>query len=292
MLGPIRGVTTIASDLNAVEHAYTRYLGYRVVFRGTVAAETASGWGAPAVAGKPVLVMMPESGAGVYLRFVQQAPPVPYHPLVTWGWNATEILIQDVEALAKRLADSPFRIIGPPKPLDGLPTIHAMQVIGPADEALYLTWKQPVTPDVPMARSFVDYCFIGVAGGPDIEAMRDFYRATFGNDSSVPKPVHIHALTAANNLPPETTHLLSVVALKNDSKIELDQYPPSSGPRGKPPGGLPPGMAIVTFEHGRFDGAKLNPVGGMYGVVLPPYPDHRAMTVAGAAGELLELVET
>jgi hypothetical protein len=51
-------------------------------------------------------------------------------------------------------------------------------------------------------------------------------------------------------------------------------------------------MAIVTFEHGRFDGVPLAPIGGIHPSVLPPFPDHRSMTVAGAAGELIELVES
>jgi hypothetical protein len=279
MLGPIRAITTTAHDLHAVEQAYGRFLGYRVVARGTVDRATATGWGAPAVAGKPMLVMMPESGAGIYLRFVQQAKPPDFQPLTSWGWNATEILVQDVEALARKLERSPFRIIGAPKPLDGLPDIHAMQVIGPADEALYLTWKRPVTPDVPVAHSFVDYCFIAVAGGPD-------------NESGAARPVHIGVLSDANRMPPETTHPLSTVTLGEGSKIELDQYPPFAGPRPTPKGGLPPGMAIVTFEHGRFDGVPLTPIGGIHPSVLPPYPDHRSMTMAGAAGELIELIES
>ena len=292
MLGPIRAVTTTANDLNAVIDAYSRYLGYRVVTRDTVTAATASGWGAPAVAGKPFVVMMPESGAGIYLRFVEQMAPPGFRPLTSWGWNATEILVQDVEALAARLAHSPFQIIGPPKPLDGLPDIHAMQVIGPAGEALYLTWKKPVTPDVPMAQSFVDYCFIAVAGGRDIEAMRAFYRTTFGNDSGPARAVHIDVLSNANHLAAETSHPLTTVALGGGSKIELDQYPSGTGPRRQDTGGLPPGMAIVTFEHSRFDGLGIAPVGPIHDAVLPPFRDHRSMTIVGAAGELIELSET
>jgi hypothetical protein len=96
----------------------------------------------------------------------------------------------------------------------------------------------------------------------------------------------------SRDLPPDTTHLLSTVTLGDGSKIELDQYPPSTGPRLVAPGHLPPGMAIVTFEHGRFDGVPLNPIGGIHDAVLPPYREHRSMTIRGAAGELIELIET
>jgi hypothetical protein len=291
MLGPIRAVTTTAPDLQAIENAYTHFLGYRVVARGQIAKTTAEGWGAPAVAGNGYLVMMPASGAEVYLRFVEQKPVAGFKAVTSFGWNATEILVQDVEALAKRLANSPFRVIGEPKPLDNLPDIHAMQVEGPAGEILYLTWKKPVTPDIALAKSFVDYCFIAVLGGPEMEAMRNFYRSTFGNDSTPGRAFHIGVITAANHLPPETTYLLSLVSLRADSKIELDQYPPVAAARPRPSGGLPPGMSIVTFEYGRLDATLPSAVGAITPAQFPPFRDHRTMTIAGAAGELIELVE-
>jgi catechol 2,3-dioxygenase-like lactoylglutathione lyase family enzyme len=291
MLGKIRAVTTTAPDLKAIEAAYTEYLGYRVVARGRITEATAKGWGAPAVAGAGFLVMMPASGAEVYLRFVEQAPVPGFRPATSFGWNATEILVQDVEALAKRLRDSPFKIVGEPHPLDNLPDIHAMQVTGPAGELLYLTWKKPVTPDIPLARSFVDYCFIAVLGGPDMEAMRGFYRSTFGNDSTPPRAFHINVITDAGNLPPDTTYPLSLVPLQADSKLELDQYPPSARPRARPAGLLPPGMSIVTFEHGKLGAPFPTAVGPITPASVPPFPDHRTLTVTGAAGELIELVE-
>jgi hypothetical protein len=292
MLGLIRAVTTTAPDLHAVEDAYRQYLGYRVVARGQIDTPTALGWGAPAVEGADYLAMMPASGEEVYLRFVAQKPVDGFKPLTTFGWNATEILVQDVEALAAKLSGSAFAIIGEPKPLDNLPDIHAMQVMGPADEILYLTWKKPVTPDIPVARSFVDYCFITVGGGPDMESLRNFYRTAFGNESTTPRAFHIGVLTAANQLPPDTTYPLSLVALRADRKIELDQYPPSFGPRPKSQGGLPPGMAIVTFEAGKLPDGVPGAVGPATPSRLPPFRDHRTLTVAGAAGELIELVET
>ncbi len=58
-----------------------------------------------------------------------------------------------------------------------------MQVLGPADELLYLTCVQRPMPerDLAPARSFVDRCFIAVVGGHDLDAMIDFYQTQFGN---------------------------------------------------------------------------------------------------------------
>lgn len=294
MLGRICAVTTTASDLEAVEEAYARYLGYRAVERGTVAEATAAGWGAPSVAGKPLLVMMPESGEPTYLRFVQQEMPPGYKPLTTFGWNSTEIVVQNTDELEQRLKGSPFRIEFPPRPLDGLPDIRAMQGTGPAGEMLYLTWIQRPIPGhhLPVAKSFVDRCFIAVLGGPDMEAMRRFYRETFGNQPGEIAHPRIHALSAANGLPPETTHPLATVPLSGETLIEIDEYPKTATIRPRPAGGLPAGMAIVTFEYADIGGLAQRFIAPPAPSPLPPYKDHRTATLVGVAGELIELVET
>ena len=139
MLGSIHAVTTTASDLDTVEAAYSHYLNYITVERSKVSEITALSWGAPKVAGREVLVMMPASEEPTFLRFVQQDLPPGYKPLTTFGWNATEILVADTDALEDRLRGSPFHITFPPKELTGLPDIRAMQGLGPAGEMLYLT---------------------------------------------------------------------------------------------------------------------------------------------------------
>jgi hypothetical protein len=293
MLGPIRAVTTTADDLKRVEDAYSRHFGYRVVERGEVAPDTAAGWGAPAVAGRPLLVMMPASGEPTVLRFVEQPLPAGYRPLTTYGWNSTEIVVQNTDELEAKLKGSPFHILFPPRPLDGLPDIRAMQGTGPAGEMLYLTWIQRPIPghDLPVAKSFVDRCFIVVLGGPDMEAMRRFYHDNFGNTPGPIAMPRIHALSAANGLSPETKHPLCTLPLGGQSLIEIDEYPKTATVRPRPPGGLPAGMAIVTFEYSRLDGLPLKPVAPPSPSRLPPYKDHRMATVIGAAGELIELVE-
>jgi hypothetical protein len=293
MLGPIRAVTTTASDLDAVEQSYARHFGYTVVARGAVAQETATGWGAPAVAGRPMLVMMPASGAATYLRFVQQDLPAGFKPSTTFGWNATEIVVQDTDALEQALQGSPFRIVFPPRPLDGLPDIRAMQGFGPAEELLYLTWIQRPIPghDLPFAQSFVDQCFITVLGGPDMAAMQDFYRTVFGNQAGPVVHPRIGVLSAAQGLPADTTFPLSTVPLGGATLIELDEYPKSATARPRPEGGLPPGMAIVTFECADFAGLADRFIAPPTPARLPPHTGRPTATLIGAAGELIEIVQ-
>jgi len=293
MLGPIRAVTTTAADLDQVERAYSRFLGYRTAERGHIAPETAASWGAPKAAGRPYLAMIPESGEPTYLRFVEQPLPDDFRPLTSFGWNATEIVVQNSDLLAERLRDSPFQILFPPRELDGIPDIRAMQVMGPAHEILYLTWiKRKVTGfDLPIARSFVDRCFITVVGGRDMEAMRSFYRDAFGNQPRDATMARISVLSKANGLDPETKHGLATVPLGGGSLIEIDQYPTVARPRVGQPGELPPGMAIVTFEHPLLDSRNGHFITAPAPARLPPYRDHRTATLVGAAGELIELIE-
>lgn len=293
MLGPIRAITTTAPDLHSVEEAYVNYLGYVVAERGIVSDATAAGWGAPAVAGNQTLVMMPESGEPTFLRFVSQHIPADYKGLTTYGWNATEIIVQNTDLLADRLQNSPFEILCPPHALDGLPDIRAMQVCGPGGEILYLTWVQRPVPgfELPIAKSFVDRCFIAVLGGPDMEAMRSFYKDSFGNQPSERMDTMIHVLSKANGLPLETKYGLATVALDKGSLIEIDQYPPMTTARPKIAGALPPGMAIVTFECADLDKLDLDFIALPQTSQLPPYKGRRSATLIGAAGELIELIE-
>jgi hypothetical protein len=291
MLGRIHGVTTTASDLGAVEGAYSRYFDYRTVLTGSVSEDAATGWGAPLVAGRDVLVMVPASGEQTYLRFIQQELPPGYKALTTFGWNATEILVADTDALEERLRGSPFRITHPPEELTGFPDIRAMQGPGPAEEMLYLTHiKRPVAGyDLPVAKSFVDRCFIAVVAGPDMEAMRNFYRDVFGNTSNPPHDTPVAVIADANSAPPGTLYPHATVALGDGSLVELDEYKSPAKPRPVNEGELPPGMAIVTCPD--FTKYVDRLVAPPREAALPPFLGSRSGTLVGAAGELIELIE-
>jgi hypothetical protein len=270
MLGSICAVTTIVQALEPIEHAYTEYLGMRVSARGKVEAAEAQAWGAPACTGCDSLCLVPEIGEATSLRFIADPSAGAFAPFTTFGWNATEITVRDTDALAAKLARSPFRIIGPPANLTGFDTIRAMQVLGPAGECLYLTDVRAES-SLAQARAAVGQVFIVVASGPDIDALRAFYGAHFVNEVSEPVAIPIGVISTANGLPPDTRHKLALVTLPDGTRIELDQYPPCTGPRPTQPGHLPPGMAIVSFR-------------------APPGQDARFLH--GAAGELIELCPT
>ena len=127
MLGDIRRVTITATDLDAVEAAYTRYLEYRVTERGTVSTVEAAAWGMPAQENAATLTLQPAGGDDFEFRFVTGPASPDYVPLTTYGWNASEIMVQNVDAMAEAVADSPFEIVGEPRNLSFRDDIRAKQ---------------------------------------------------------------------------------------------------------------------------------------------------------------------
>lgn len=293
MLTAIIAVTLTVPDLTAIERAYGGYLGYRVVERGTVSAEVATLWDAPALADREYLVMQPASGAPVYLRVVQQDPVDGYAAMKTWGWNSNEILVQDTHAIRARLEGSPFQVIGEPKGLSMNPEIIAMQALGPAGELIYLT-RIPEGKslfNLGSAQSFVDRTFIVVLGGPDMERMRSFYSGILGMPVTPAGPSTISVLANAWGLPVETQFPLAIVQFPKDFLVELDEYPPAAGPRPQRTGELPPGIAMVTFQVADLDAIEADFVVPPRRVDAFPYEGRRTALLRGAAGELIELIE-
>jgi hypothetical protein len=267
-LGAIRGVTFTVPALAPVEHAYTHWLGHRVVARGTVSAAAASSWGAPAVAGCRVLVLAPELGEETFLRFIEDPMAGTVAPFTSFGWNATELTVRDTDALAASLAGSPFTVIGPPANLTGFEWIRAMQVLGPAGECLYLT---DVGGDAGLAqaRGRVGQVFIVVCAGPDVGALVAFHRDRLQAEVSDPVQVPIGVINRAHGLPAGTRHGLALVTLPGGTRLELDQYPASATVRAMRPGHLPPGMSVVSFDAAA---------------------GQKVACFSGAAGELIEVV--
>lgn len=293
-LGAVRAVTFAAGDISAVEAAYTTYLGYSVVERGIVGAKRAQRWGAPANAASKYIALAPASGEPTWLRFVEQKTPSDFRPLTTTGWNAAEIIVRNADHLAGSLENSPFRQVVAPHPLDSVPDIHAMQVIGPAGEMLYLTSTSHPMPerDMPQAKSEVDRCFIAVLGSNDLEGALGFYLQNFGNSAGTIHAARIRALSSANNLPDDKRYDLATIRLGQGSKIEADRYPPICPSRPRAPGGLPFGMAMVTFECRDLDKVRHLLTTPPQSVENGPFRGQRTATLRGASGEWIELIET
>jgi len=293
MLSAIVAVTLLVPDVQAVERAYHQVLDYQTVERGQLAAEQAASWGAKALAGREFVVLQPSSREPVYLRMVEtDAAPAP--ALKALGWNATEILVEDPALLEPRLKDSPFRVIGPPAPLDFNPAVVAMQALGPAGELLYFTQMPAGVSKFGLgsATSFVDRVFIVVLAVQDVHGTLDFYAATFGSSVTEPVATRVEILAEAWGLPREHPFQLGIVRLPERFLIEVDEYPAAASSRSAADGELPSGMAMVSFAVPSLEpyaGQLLAPPTALAGM---PYAGRRAGVMLGPGGEHIELIET
>jgi catechol 2,3-dioxygenase-like lactoylglutathione lyase family enzyme len=291
MLGPILAVTLAVPDLAAVERAYGDTLGYQVVDRGEISASVSELWDSSAVTGRPFLVMQPASGADVHFRFVQ-SPPVPgYSALKTLGWNANELLVEDVDAMPERLKESGFEIVAMPRNLSTTDDIKAMQAYGPAGEMIYFTTIKNPAFGLGQAESFVDRVFIVINGGRTMQSHLDFYGGVLGLELADPQPVRMSALNKIYGYDSEEMHPLSTANIGGPFMIELDQYPDIAIERPILPNDIPPGISIVSFQVDSLDSV---PVDFRSGVSSPegfPYGGGRAGVIVGPNGEWLELVE-
>ncbi len=296
MLDWILIVTIATGDLAVTESAYREDLSYETVARGKIDATLAESWGAPRVTDSPYLLMRPASRMPVYLRFIETKSARHNVPHATEGWNAAEMLVKDVDELAKRLVDSKyFQIVGPPAYLSPDQNIKAMQVVGPSNEMLYLTRvvrPESVDFDIGSAQSFVDRVFIVIAGGRDHKGLMDFYRSRLMLPVTEPMLYRIAVLSRAYGLPEDQLHQLSLAIMQNQFFLELDEYPAEAAPSHVPPGELPAGIAMVTFEVESLDNISVPFISPPTVRNLMPYNGRRSGTLRGAVGELIELVES
>ena len=292
MLGRITTVTITAPDVPAAVAAYQRYLGYRVVDDGALGRDVARAWGRPGLAGARAVVLEPSSGLDTWLRFVEGPSYTDYQPFACVGWNAAELIVEDVDALAAQLRGSPFRVIGPPADLSFTDKIRAMQVVGPAREVLYLTRirERLAAFDTPEPASFVDRVFIVILGGASLDTLQDYYQAQFGLARATPMPSVVSVLSAAYGLPRDHRHAIAALAVGGQCYIEADEMPPAVAPRPCEPGQLPPAVAMVTFEVDRLP-EPTSALGPAHSTAGLPYSGRRSIACTGAAGELIELVE-
>jgi catechol 2,3-dioxygenase-like lactoylglutathione lyase family enzyme len=293
MLKSILVVTLLVSSVPDAEQSYERDLGYRTVDEGRIGRELAGIWQAPASEGRPFVLMQPESGQPVYLRFVEADDPGNYAPMKTRGWNAVELQATDPDTLVQELDGERFELIGPPKYLTEQENIRAAQVLGPHRELLYFTHVLDPSLSrfrIGTARTRVDRVFIMVLGTTDMGATSLFYQDLLGMAVSGPWPYEVSVLSRAWNLPPDTLHELSIVQLEGEFLIEIDAYPPEAPPRSAPPGGLPYGPAVVGFRVAALDSVERQSGRRARTLSQAPYDGSRVLFLTGPSGEGIELI--
>ena len=288
----LRAATLVTPDPLAAAARYARWMDYRLVEKGEVSPALAKSWGAPGSAGRPYAVCRPASGAEVYLRFVQGEAPDGYRALRTYGWAAIELCVEDVLAVNARMQASPFEIIGPPKPLDGLPTIFPMQVKGPDQEVVFLTQILEDLPeyDLPRAQSPIDRLFILVLASSDLEASSRWLERALKLQAGRPVELAYGVLSEAFGLAADHPHRIATLVHGRDVFLEVDQYPVEATGRPQRAGELPPGIALASLFHPEFDaleGSWIEPPAKRDGVI---YGGGRSGVMQGPDGTLVEVI--
>ena len=290
----LKMATIAGDDLGKIERWYAGALNYRVIERGVVGAALALSWGAPAMAGRRLIVMQPEDGGDVFVRAVEIDAIARAKPLTTWGWSAIEITVRDLDALYDKLKrgwlEAPIAVLGKPQALAANSPIFAMQVLGPAGEVLYLTSHtgdrtKSNHPEAP--RGLVGRPFIAVLAGPDLAALKSFYTDGFdlGDQGDLSLPVASRA--AAHGLPAGHVYTISVlVCAERGNKMELDGFPSGTAPQPRHDGQLPPGTAMMSFSvagFGEIGTRTFQAPTALYGATP-------AASFVGPAGEYVELI--
>jgi len=297
MLKSIVMVTILVSNLSETEKAYTDYLNYQVVDRGVVSEVLAHNWQTPSLHQQPFALMQPASDENVYLRFVQDPFARQAKPMHRTGWNATEILVENPDALAALFRDTPnapFTIIGEPDFLTDKENVKAMQVLGPSGELVYLT--NIIDPeksafDLGRATSPVDRVFIMVLGTHDMANTLEWYEKNLAQKALGPFDYKISVLSNTWGLPSDTMHSLSLIQLPAQFMLEIDEYPLGA----KTPSDFTqqpaPGVLMVTFITDDLDNIKAQAIDPANRIPTLPYSSRESMVIRGNSGELLELIE-
>lgn len=277
--------TVGAADPARVAADYRRHLGYVRRGEGLVSAELAESWGTPAMKGRRYILLSPRHDKSVAIRIVGVDVAPDYRASSSSGWNAMEIIVDDIDRLYTNFRLSAFVIArSPASPVPGFPTIRSMEAEGPAHETLYLTAETGdrsrsilPKPSDPVGRPFVSWLT-----GLNIIALRDWYASHFG---MAPFPV---AEKKGEGPLSGATMPNTVLLMKQPGNLlQFEGNPAQFGERPVGPGQLPPGNAMMTFEVDSLDNLDLSFVGP----VRRLYDGKRAATCIDPNGNRVELVE-
>jgi hypothetical protein len=293
--GQIRCGTISVSDLNRSLKLYQGLLGYQSIENGLLEPSLATSWGLPKMQGAPYAVLQAPSAGPALLRLIQAPEKVDFVPATSFGWTAFEITVSDVFALAESLADSDFKIVGPPKLVDGFTSFIPMQVYGPDGEILFLNQvnHSDEDADLPLAECAVDQLFIVVLAARDRELSAKQYAQQFKLDRAASHHIRYSLLNRAFALPADTQHTISMVQKGRKTFAQIDQLPEQGRLRPCIDGWLPPGNAMVSVwvdDIAELDltDSLIAPVCALQGAVNQ---GKKSAVLRGSASEYIELIQ-
>jgi hypothetical protein len=278
--------TLVTPRLEESIRAYCDFLHHHVYSIGHVSAEQAHQWKLESLADAPMAWLANELGEP-WLRLIETPGSDVPDPFWHSGWFSLEIGVQDVDVLRTGLDNSPFNIIGEPANLDVSDDIRAMQLVGPAGELLYLTRVSAEVPpfELPFARCAVDRLFIPVLLSPDRDRSLATYEQ-FPDTSGMKFETKITVINQARKLDINQRHPVATIQLRGKNLIEIDQLDGLSA-RPAESDSLPTGIGMISFAVNAI------PIDiDSYKMTEGNFAEHRSALLRGAAGELIELIET
>lgn len=287
--------THCVPDVGVCIAPYQEFLNYRLVAAGAIPQALAEVWATPGMAGRRYALLQPESGAPVYLRFIETGNSGGYWPPVTQGWLSTEILATDPDAVLELLRDTAFSHVS--GPIDLFPTpksARALQMAGPAGELMYFTRLLPGGSRFALhgATTFVDRPFIIMLGGTSMTDFHHFYGTVLGQRLFPMAPFPIKQMSRVLELPEATTYPVTMAGLPGRSfMLELEELPADVERRTVPPGQLPEGLAMISFASAPLAELALEWRATPQAIECAPYSGRRVVVVEGPAGEWLELID-
>ncbi len=277
--GPLHHATLLVRDAAPVVAAYAA-LGLVPGAVATIRPAQAQAWGVAGLAGCAMTGLCAPGAAratptdasssqaespgpaGTLLRVIEHADARPRPTRYSHGWMALEILVRDVDALARRLPAHGFEVVGPPADLDVSPNIRAMQVVGPAGEMLYLTqvkaavppFQIPLSASLPAAQPFGSL-FIAVMSTPSRQAALAAC-AVLAPLQTLQFDTRITVLNRALSRDAQARWPVATVQFGGQCLFEIDEVqdpqvsaPPLCGARGAWPDAQPQGLQISP-PHG------------------------------------------
>jgi hypothetical protein len=276
-------VTILTGNLQETTSAYQQHLQFEPVAEGQVSAQQAALWQTPQLDDKAYRILRAASNKPAYLRFVEVDKTF-IAAQQQRGWRAVELLSSDVELMAKKLIDSPFRIIGPPAWISANRNVKAMQIEAPGGEVLYLSQvidKNKMMLTKVQAETLVDRPFIMVAGGIKHDEAMDFYQE-LGLKTLGPFPYRIDFLAQRLQLPLDTLFDLSLVQVTPELSLEIDKYP--SAARDQLPN---PVFSITLVAQQATDEKRKTPA---MTIKEFPYDNRETIMLEGKLGERFEII--
>ena len=285
--------TIVTASFEDTLAAYTDILGYEKLETGELSKQMAAHWGLSGLVGARLALLRPQSGAPVFLRFVEVT--IAKKRIPSCGWFALEICVKDVETLYKRLIKSGvFTPFAQPMPLEFTDRVYPMQCRGPAGEILYLNEVRGNLPDIdlPIAKSDVDHLFIAILSAADMEHSNEFYCKALDMTVNERHEIAYKTINRVHGLPLDTRHMLSTLGGHRHVGLEIDQYPGlANPPRPMTEDRMVEGILMVSYLSDVLAAVPNSLVAPPETFDQLPYLGAQTVVLIGPAGERTELIK-